>query len=168
LPPCGAVLRLVANSTAKKVIVRRFDRENLTGFVNPFSYLQLQTIELLKPEGSLILLPYGEVKSVCFVKDFEAEAESRRIFLTRPKLEGLWVRMLFRDDEILDGILPNNLLAWDAAGFTVTPPEPDANNQRVFVPRSALKSIQVLGVVGSPLRPKRKKAVPAEDQPTLF
>jgi len=158
----------VASSTAKKVVVRRFDRENLTGFVNTFSYLQPTAIELLKPDGALVMLPYDEVKSVCFVKDFEAEAESRRIFMTRPKLEGLWVRMLFRDGEILDGILPNNLLAWEIAGFTVTPPEPDANNQRVFVPRSALKSIQVLGVVGSPLRPKRRKGATPEEQPTLF
>jgi hypothetical protein len=158
----------VASSTAKKVVVRRFDRENLTGFVNTFSYLQPNAIELLKPDGALVLLPYEEVKSVCFVKDFEAEAESRRIFMTRPKLEGLWVRMLLRDGEILDGILPNNLLSWDTAGFTVTPPEPDSNNQRVFVPRPALKSIQVLGVVGSPLRAKRKKTDTAPDQPTLF
>jgi hypothetical protein len=157
----------VASSTAKKVVVRRFDRENLTGFVNSLSYLQPTAIELLKPDGTLLLLPYEEVKSVCFVKDFEAEAESRRVFMTRPKLEGLWVRMQLRDGEILDGILPNNLLVWDIPGFTVTPPEPDANNQRVFVPRPALKSIQVLGVVGSPLRAKRKKAA-APDQPTLF
>ncbi len=150
------------------VVVRRFDRENLTGFVNPLSYLQPHNIELLKPDGTLALLAYDEVKSVCFVKDFEAEAESRRVFLTRPKLEGLWIRMKFRDGEIMDGILPNNLLAWEIAGYTVTPPEPDANNQRVFVPRSALQSVQVLGVVGSPLRPKRKKGVPAQDQPTLF
>jgi hypothetical protein len=158
----------VASSTAKKVVVRRFDRENLTGFVNAFSYLQPTAIELLKPDGTLLLLPYDEVKSVCFVKDFEAEAESRRIFMTRPKLEGLWVRMQFRDGEILDGILPNNLLSWEIAGFTVTPQEPDANNQRVFVPRCALKSIQILGVVGSPLRAKRKKATTDTDQPTLF
>jgi hypothetical protein len=157
----------VASSTAKKVVVRRFDRENLTGFVNPLGYLHPQNLELLTPEGSLILLAYEDVKSVCFVKDFEAQAESRRVFLTRPKLEGLWVRMIFRDGEVLDGILPNNLLAWEIPGFTVTPPEPDANNQRVFVPRSALRSIQVLGVVGSPLRVKRKKAAPL-DQPTLF
>jgi hypothetical protein len=166
--PLCAIDKFVASSTVKKVVVRRFDRENLTGFVNIYSYLQPNAVELLTPEGALLLLPYDEVKSVCFVKDFEAEAESRRIFMTRPKLEGLWVRMFFRDGEVLDGILPNNLLAWEIAGFTVTPPEPDANNQRVFVPRPALKSIQVLGVVGSPLRAKRKKAGPAPDQPTLF
>ena len=77
------------------------------------------------------------------------------------------MRMLFRDGEILDGILPNNLLAWETEGFTVTPPEQDSSNQRVFVPRQALKNIQVLGVVGSPLRAKRRKAGMA-DQPTLF
>lgn len=149
------------------VVVRRFERETVNGFVNALNYLQPHHVELLKPDGSLVLLPYEEVKSVCFVKDFEAEAESRRIFLTRPKLEGLWVRMQFRDGEVMDGVLPNNLLSLDIAGFTVTPPEPDSNNQRVFVPRSALRNIQVLGVVGSPLRAKRKKAV-APDQPTLF
>lgn len=156
----------MASSTAKKVIVRRFDRETLTGYVNSLSYLQPSTIELLKPDGALVMLPYEEVKTVCFVQDFDAEAESRRVFMTRPKLEGLWVRMNFRDGEVQDGILPNNLLTWDIAGYTVTPPEPDANNQRIFIPRAALRSIQVLGVVGSPLRPRKKKAAP--DQPTLF
>lgn len=158
----------MASSTAKKVVVRRFDRENLTGFVNVFSYLQPNAVEILKPDGTLVLLPYDEVKSVCFVRDFETETETGKIFMTRPKLEGVWVRMLFRDGEVLDGILPNNLLAWDITGFTVTPPEPDSNNQRIFVPRSALQSIQVLGVVGSPLKAKRKKAGPAPEQPSLF
>jgi len=158
----------MASSTAKKVIVRRFDRENLTGFVNPLSYLQPASLELLRPDGTLALLPYEEIKSVCFVSDFDAEAEPRRVFLTRPKLEGLWVRMFFRDGEVMDGILPNNLLSWEIAGFTVTPPEPDSNNQRVFIPRSALRNIQVLGVVGSPLRAGRRKAKTAPDQGTLF
>jgi hypothetical protein len=158
----------MGSSTAKKVLVRRFDRENLSGFVNIFSYLQPFHLELLKPDGSLITLPYEEVKSVSFVRDFEVEAESARIFMTRPKLEGLWIRMVFRDGEVMDGILPNNLLVWESAGFTVTPPEPDANNQKVFVPRQAVKSAQILGVVGSPLRPRRKTKGPAEDQPSLF
>ncbi len=94
---CGGRHKFVASSTVKKVVVRRFDRETLTGFVNPLSYLQPQMIELLTPEGSLLTLSYNEVKSVCFVKDFEAEEESRKVFLTRPKLAGLWVRMVFRD-----------------------------------------------------------------------
>lgn len=157
----------MASSTAKKVVVRRFDRETITGFVNPYSYLQSHAVEVLRPDGTVAALPYSEVKSVSFVKDFDGDDDTRRIFLARPKLEGLWIRMVFTDGEILDGILANNLLNWEAAGFTVTPPEPDSNNQKVFVPRQALRSVQVLGVVGSPLRAKRKKADP-EGQPSLF
>jgi hypothetical protein len=157
----------VAGSTAKKVVVRRFDREALTGFVNPFSYLQPQAVELLRQDGTLAMLSYREIRSVAFVKDFDGDPEPSRVFLNRPKVEGLWVRMVFLDGEVMDGILPNNLLSWEAAGITVTPPEPDSNNQKVFVPREALRSVQVLGVVGSPLRAKRKKT-PVADQPTLF
>ena len=157
----------MASTTAKKVVVRRFDRESLNGYVNPFSYLQPHAVELLKPDGALALIPYSEVKSVAFVKDFEGDAEAHRIFLSRPKLEGLWMRMVFIDGEVMDGIMPNNLLSWDFAGFMVTPPEPDGNSQRIFVPRQALRAVQVLGVVGSPLRGKRKKT-PDVQQPTLF
>lgn len=158
----------MSGSTVKKVLVRRFDRETLTGFVNPYSYLQPSAMELLRPEGSLAILPYTDVKSVCFVKDFDAPAETGRIFLTRPKLDGLWVRMVFRDGEVLDGILPNELLSWEIAGYTITPPEPDSNNQKIFVPREALRTLQVLGVVGSPLRAKQKKTKAHADQTSLF
>ena len=157
----------MASSTAKKVVVRRFERESVTGFVNPFSYLQPETVELLKTDGSLALLPYAEIKSIAFVKDFEGDSEPGRIFLNRPKLEGLWIRLLFRDGEVMDGILPNQLLTWDTLGYTVIPPEPDGNAQKIFVPRQALRNAQVLGVVGSPLRAKKKKG-PVEGQPSLF
>jgi hypothetical protein len=157
----------VASSTAKKVVVRRFERDRVIGFVNPFSYLQTETVEVLRTDGTLALIPYGEVKTVAFVKDFEGEREAGKIFLNRPKLEGLWVRMLFLDGEVTDGILPNNLLSWDTVGYTITPPEPDGNCQKLFVPRIALRNVQILGVVGSPLRPR--KAKPGADvQPSLF
>ncbi len=45
-------------------------------------------------------------------------------------------------------------------GFTVIPPDPYGNQQRVFVPRAALQSVEVLGVVGSPLK-TQGQAVPA-------
>lgn len=158
----------MSSSTTKKVIVRRFDRESVAGFVNPFSYLQPHNVEILRPDGSLAVFPFSEVRYVAFVKDFQDPEEARRIFLNRPKLEGLWVRMVFRDGEVMDGILPNNLLVWGIDGFTVTPPETDGNNQKIFIPREALRTMQVLGVVGSPLRGKKKKAEPSGDQPSLF
>ena len=97
----------LASSTTKKVLIRRFDREPLTGFVNPQSYLLASGVELMKTDGTVAVVPYHEIKTVCFVRDFEpTEAPpDRLVFHTRPKMDGLWVRMRFRDGEVMDGIL---------------------------------------------------------------
>jgi hypothetical protein len=75
-------------------------------------------------------------------------------------MEGLWIRMRFRDGELMDGLLPNSLLDLELAGFTVVPPNPSSNNQRIFVPRAALAEFHVLAVIGSPLRLRKAKPVP--------
>jgi hypothetical protein len=158
----------VAASTTKKTIVRRFDRESLQGYVNPQTYLQPGGIEFLTPDGAILLLTYPEVKNVVFVKEFDAGSEPSKVFLTRPKTDGLWVRMVFRDGDVMDGILPNNPVAWERQGYSFTPPEPYSNNQRLFVPREALSSMSVLGVVGSLLTYRRRKKSDLKDQPGLF
>lgn len=155
------------------MVVRRFDREPLVGFVSTHTYQQPSGIELLGPQGDLLLVSYSEIKSVSFVRDFEGAYEpvQARLFQTRPKMEGLWLRMKFRDGDVQDGILSNNLLLLDRQGFSFTPPEPYSNNQRVFVPREALVFMEVLSVVGSPLRKAtaRKQSRPAAPaQPGLF
>jgi hypothetical protein len=163
--------RFLAGSTNKKVLIRRFDREQLSGFVNPLTYLTEKGVELLNLHGSVAVIPYSDIKSVHFVREFEPTRQvEQQAFLTRPKLDGLWVRMRFRDEDLLEGVLPNNLLQLEHFGFTVTPPDYTYNNQRLFVPKAALKEIQVLGVVGSPLRlPRRKsKEKPPQDQIKLF
>lgn len=159
----------MAGSTSKKVRISRFEREPLLGFVNPLTYLRPTGVELLTPDGNYVVVPYDEVKAVQFVKDFEPPDPSaeRKVFGTRPKMDGLWVRLKFRDGEVMDGILANNLLAIESHGFTVVPPDPYSNNQRLFLPRAALTELQVLGVVGSPLRrPKAKPVV--KEQIRLF
>src|SRR6202158_6347796 len=157
-------------TTNKKVLVSRFDREALSGFVNPQSYLSADVLELLSQEGSVSTVPYLEIKLVCFVRDFQ-QGEPRkelRLFTTRPKMEGLWVRMRFRDGDMMDGMLANNLLQLDPYGFSVVPPDPGFQNQRIFVPRAALSGVQVLGVVGSALRLARTpKPAPKEQMGLL-
>ena len=154
----------MAVSTTKKVRISRFDREPLVGFVNPQTYLRPSGVELLTPDGNFSVVPYDEIKAVQFVKDFEPPdpASERKVFTTRPKMDGLWVRVKFRDGEVMDGILANNLLNLENQGFTLVPPDPYSNNQRLFLPRMALTELQVLGVVGSPLRRRKPKAVPKE------
>jgi hypothetical protein len=154
----------LAGSTNKKVLVSRFDRELLSGFVNPQSYLLPEGLELLSQDGTVNVIPYQEVKLVCFVRDFQ-QGEPRkelRLFTTRPKMEGLWIRMRFRDGDAMDGLLTNNLLHLEPYGFSVIPPDPGFQNQRVFIPKAALSEVQVLGVIGSPLRIRKTKPTPKE------
>jgi len=157
-------------STHKKVLVSRFDRETLSGFVNPQGYQLADGLELMTQNGSVSIVPYVEVKLVCFVRDFQ-QGEPRkelRLFTTRPKMEGLWLRMHFRDGDAMDGILSNNLLQLDQYGFSVVPPDPGFQNQRIFVPKVALSRIQVLGVVGSSPRHPRKPKLTSKEQIELF
>jgi hypothetical protein len=150
-------------STTKKAILRRFEKEPLAGYVNPLSFLQPGGVELLSPEGAVTIIPYAEIKTVSFVRDLGGGVEpGRRTFHTRPKMAGLWLSLEFRDGEILEGLMPNNLLQAEPAGLTVIPPEPYGNHQRIFVPRAALRAAAVLGVVGSPLTKRRAKPAPKE------
>lgn len=158
----------MSGSTVKKVIVERFDREKVRGFVSPQAFLLPGGLELLSPDGSLTQIPYDQIKAVSFVRDQEGHGvlAERRTFLARPKTAGLWVELRFRDGDVLEGVLPNNLLAVDTYGYTISPPEAAGNAQRVFVPRQALAEVSVLGVVGG----KRKKTEggPATQQIRLF
>jgi hypothetical protein len=158
----------LAASTTKKAMIRRFDREPLAGYINPLSFLHPNGVELLTVEGNVISVPYVEIKTIAFVRDFDVPAQpDRTVFSTRPKTEGLWVVLQFRDGDALEGIMPNNLLQVDRYGFTVIPPDPASNQQRVFSPREALRAVEVLGVVGSPLN-RRKAKPPAKEQIGLF
>jgi hypothetical protein len=161
----------LSGSTTKKALIRRYQRETLAGYVNPFSFLQPEGVELLSDQAVVTIVPYPEIRSLAFVKEFEGGAAPERVvFQTRPKTPGLWVNLKFRDGEVLEGILPNNLLLLENAGFTVIPPDPFGNLQRIWVPRGSLSAVEVLGVVGSPLRKRKPKGGPkgGKEQIGLF
>ena len=160
----------MGGSTSKKVLISRFDRETLSGFVNTQTFLQPSGLELLTLEGTVQVVSFEEIKLVCFVRDFEQGEPPRelRLFAARPKMEGLWIRMRFRDGDAMDGVIANNLLPIDPHGFSVIPPDPGFQNQRLFVPRTALLSVQVMGVIGSPLRQVRKGKPAPKEQLEMF
>src|SRR3954463_623562 len=115
-------------------MVRRFHRETLSGYVNPVAFLQPAGLELLSEDGQLTVVPYDELKTVSFVKEFGVSEEERQAFQTRPKVAGLWLRLRFRDGDLMEGVLPNNLLLIEHHGFAIVPPDSYGNRQRVFVP----------------------------------
>jgi len=194
------------SSGRKKVVVRRFSRDWVAGFVDLGNLLTgngLEArLELLDQDGRLSSLPLNEVKWVSFVRDFEGsstvshgagtgphglnrgpaggsaggsgggsaggpERLVRRTFSGRPRTEGIWLRMTFRDNDVLEGIAANDISLIELQGVQVTPPDLRSNTQRIYVPRLALTELVVLGVIAAPGAGGRRKAVLAEDETSL-
>lgn len=155
-------------STHKRVIVRKLDRDSVSGYVGPH-YLMDNKIELLNAAGKLVTVPLEEIKAVYFVRDFEASEEVvRKSFPSRPRAEGLWVRVTFKDQEILEGLMGNELSQFIAEGFLLAPPDTRGNAQRIFVPRTSLLSFTVLSVIGGVAMGKKRPTGVGVVQSRLF
>ena len=151
-------------STHKKVVVLLLDRTSLRGYLNPGRLGDTDTIDVLTPEGTHRNFAVKDVRSIYFVRDFTDNFEpERKAFLSRPKLEGLWVRLKFRDNDSIEGVVPNDLLSLLDRGVQITPPDLHGTTLRIFIPRTALSEMTVLGVVGIA---RRKPTAPL--QPRLF
>lgn len=155
------------SSTHKKVIVCKFDRDSVAGFVASEQFLVGHKVELLNTAGTLIQIDLEEVKGVYFVREFaDSNTLHRKTFTTRPRIAGLWVRARFRDAETLEALMPNELSQTPDLGFFLTPPDSRGNVQRIFVPRTALAELSVLAVIGA--SPHRRPAAPPSQTPLLF
>ncbi len=140
---------LATASTHKKVIVLLVDGKSAKGYLNPGALGSAETIDLLTADGEHRSIDLQDVKSIHFVREFlDALAPERKVFLSRPKLDGLWVRLRFRDEDVMEGIVANDLLDLLDKGVQLTPPDLHGNTLRIFIPRSALAEVKVLGVVG--------------------
>jgi hypothetical protein len=144
--------------------VRFLDRNVLRGYLNPSKIGDAETLELLTPEGEQRSFAVKDVRSIYFVREFADDFEpERKAFLSRPKLDGLWVLLKFRDEDTIEGVVPNDLLSLLDRGVQITPPDLHGTTLRIFIPRTALTEMTVLGVVGIA---RRKPAAPT--QPGLF
>jgi hypothetical protein len=134
--------------------------------LNPGRLGQTDPVDLLTQDGSHQEIPLAKIRSIYFVRDFSDEFEpARKAFLSRPKLDGLWVRLRYTDGETLEGLIPNDLIPLLDNGVQITPPDLNSTTDRIFVPRSALSEVTVLGVVGIA---RRKPAAAAAAQSRLF
>ena len=153
-------------STHKKVVVRKMDRDSINGYVAPADFVREGKLELLNTAGNVVTIDLKDIKVVYFVREFgDADSPSRKTFTTRPRTEGLWVRLRFKDNEVLEGMMPNDLSLTTAEGFLINPPDLRSNTQRIFVPRSALESLTVLAVIGATRRPRRGAPVDTAQVP---
>jgi len=142
------------------------DRDSMNGYVAP-KFIVDGRLELLNTSGKVVYIELSDIKGVYFVRDFsDSETFTRKTFTTRPRTEGLWIRISFKDNEVIEGLMPNDLTQIAPEGFLVIPPDTRSNTQRIFIPRTALQELVVLGVIGGV--PGRRKVHPETEQVRMF
>ena len=116
---------------------------------------------------------WDQVKWVCYVRDLPGaggdQANPERLlhkrFAVRPRTAGLWLRLTLKDGEELEGLAANDRSLIEGAGLLLTPPDTRSNTQRIYVPRSAIETLEVLSLIGVA---GRKRTPLKADQPELF
>ena len=89
-----------------------------------------------------------DIKAVFYVNTFEGDSDHKQLnFHSRaPVAQGIWMRLQFRDGEVMEGIVYNSLRYLIDPGFFLLPTDPDSNNRLVYVMKSWLVDHRVLGM----------------------
>lgn len=144
------------------MVVRKFSRDWQSGYVDPQGFVRAGRLELLDSTGKVITIALDEVKMMCFVREFltgdDPERLIRRSFTSRPRTAGLWLRMRLRDGEELEGLASNDVSLMEPEGIQFAPPDMRSNAQRIFVPRAALQSLEIVAVIHPTTRRKHAAA----------
>jgi hypothetical protein len=155
-------------STHKKVVVRKLNRDTLNGYVSPADFISEGKVEVLNTSGNVVSIDLQDIKGIYFVREFGEPESLRKTFTTRPRTEGLWVRLRFRDNEVMEGMMPNDLTLMAADGSLINPPDTRSNTQRIFIPRTALAQLTVLAVIGAAGGRRRPAAADDTRQMPIF
>lgn len=175
-------------SGQKKVIIRQQDGELAFGYLPSTGFTTGSTLDFLDLTGRVTSLEIRNIRWIAYVKDFnrddsvEPEQLGRRTFASRPRLNGLWLRLTLASartpsnpngagEELLEGIADFDLTALNALaddqGLAITPPDGRSNTLRLFIPRLALRNIEILGWIGATAKPAPRPR-PRDGQPNLF
>lgn len=162
-------------STRKPVIVRKFSREWYAGYAGASFGQESPALEVLDLTGKVLTITWDVVKWVCYVRDFSTSSDSgnperllQKRFAVRPRTAGLWLRMTLNDGDELEGIAANDRSLITGAGLLVTPPDTRSNTQRIYIPRQAIQSLEVVSLIGAGRRRRAEAATgelfPAEPE----
>ena len=144
-------------SGRKPVIVRKFSRDWIAGYAAAEQGLDQAEFELLDQAGRVLRINWDQVKWVCYLRDLGAPAADAinpegilvKRFRVLPRTAGLWVRITLADHDELEGIAANDASLVSGIGLLLTPPDTRSNAQRIFVPRLAIRSFEVLSLIGA-------------------
>jgi hypothetical protein len=156
-------------SVRKPVIVRKFSREWYAGYAGAGLGLGATELEILDPTGKVLRMGWEQVKWVCYVRDLPAASGSQsdperllhKRFSIRPRTAGLWLRMTLTDGEELEGLAANDRSLVEGAGLLLTPPDTRSNTQRIYIPRQAIQTLEVVSLIGSASR-RPSRSQPAD------
>lgn len=159
-------------SARKPVIVRKLSRDWCAGYADPDAAKNRAELEILDTTGKVLRIAWEQVKWVCYVRELSAAtadaANPERLlhkkFSVRPRAAGVWLRMTLSDGDALEGLAANDLSLVTGAGLLLTPPDTRSNTQRIYVPRQAIQSLEVVSLIGA----SRRAAAHKPEQPELF
>jgi hypothetical protein len=161
-------------SQRKPVIVRKFSRDWCAGYAGISFGQDAAELEILDIGGKVLRIGWEQVKWVCYVRDFPSgeTANPERLlhkrFSIRPRTPGLWLRMTLTDGEELEGLASNDRALVDGAGLLLTPPDTRSNTQRIYVPRQAIQTLEVVSLIGAASRKRAEAEGRRGEQPELF
>jgi hypothetical protein len=163
-------------SGRKPVIVRKFTRDWCAGYAGLGFGRDAAELELLDLNGKVLRMAWPQVKWVCYVRDLPSSSGDqinperilRKRFSIRPRTAGLWLRLKLADGDELEGLAANDLSLIEGPGLLLVPPDTRSNTQRIYVPRQAIQSLEVLSLIGAPGRKRVSAETLEADQPELF
>ena len=143
-------------SHRKPVIVRKLSRDWYAGYVGSDFGQKAAELEILDMSGRVLQLAWDQIKWVCYVRDLAATSSAgetgnperllHKRFAVRPRAAGLWMRLTLVDGDEIEGLAANDRSLIEGAGLLLTPPDTRSNTQRIYVPRSSIQVLEILGL----------------------
>lgn len=89
-----------------------------------------------------------DLKAIFYVNTFDGNSQHKNLnFYTRaPIVHGIWMRLQFLDGEVMEGIVHNSIRYLIDPGFFLLPTDPGSNNKLVYVVKSWLADLRILGL----------------------
>ena len=162
------------SSSRKKAIVRKFTRDWVAGYLPSDGFVHGTAVELLDLDGKVTAIDLGQIKWVCFVRDFNSGEPSnperllRKTFAGRPRTAGLFVRAKLTDGDVMEGLAANDISLIGSQGVFLTPPDTRSNTQRLWIPAASVSELEVVALIGGAPKAKAAARVADEAQEKLF
>jgi len=162
-------------SARKPVIVRKFSRDWIAGYAAGEFGQNRPELEFLDLTGRVVRMGWEQVKWMCHVRALPGPADQadperlvRKRFSLRPRTAGLWMRLTLQDGDELEGLAANDRSLVEGAGLLLIPPDTRSNTQRIYVPRQAVQTLEVLSLIGAAGKKRGEAARPSGEQRDLF